>query len=94
MRFDFLFDSDNDLKIKDGDFVIGQSDAQHIEHLIVSAPLDWKEFPLLGASVEKFLHSNDVERLKRGVIEVLKSDGYFVKRLAISSDFEIDLEVR
>ncbi|MFL0134697.1 hypothetical protein, partial [Tenacibaculum maritimum] len=45
---DFLLDEDGDLKIENGDFVIGNCDQQDVEILIVSHKGAFKEFPLVG----------------------------------------------
>lgn len=92
MRKDLLLDG-GDLSFENGDFMIGPSDEQHIEALITSNLLDWKESPLLSVGAEMHLNGGNPQRLKRDILEVLKSDGYRVRKLDIDSNFVIDLEV-
>ncbi len=54
-RQDILLDKDNDLFVEQGDFVIGHSDMQHIDHIISAQPGEYKNFPLLGFGVSKYL---------------------------------------
>lgn len=65
-----------DILIKDGDFVIGPSDNQHIADIIMSAPGWFKEFPLLGVDLPNYLNKRDVQQLEQNINLQLQSDGY------------------
>ncbi len=52
---DILLDEDGDLKISNGDFVIGDSNTQEIEALLISKKGMFKEFPLTGADLERLV---------------------------------------
>lgn len=54
---DFLSDTDGDLLIVNGDFVIGESDEQHNYDIMKSEPGWWKEYPLVGFGPLKYLNS-------------------------------------
>ena len=92
-RIDYLSDKTGDLLIKNGDFVRGESDNQHIADLIVSAKGEWREFPLIGAEADRHIKSNSLESLKAAIIENLKTDGYQIKKVQINDDFSIDVDV-
>jgi hypothetical protein len=49
---DFLQNDDNDLLIENNDFVIGNSDEDHIVDIINSAQGDWKEYVLCGVNID------------------------------------------
>jgi hypothetical protein len=74
---DFLFDDDEDLRIENGDLVIGDSDAQHIQDIIMSGPGWYKEFPAMGVNARIYLGSSGKEQeLQRSIQLNLQSDGY------------------
>lgn len=81
--------SDNDLVIKNGDFVIGESDSQHIEDSINAYAGWWKEHPQDGVGIFSYLNSSGrVQELARKIKLELQSDGYNVERpiIDISQD--------
>ena len=74
---DFLQDSDGDILITDGDFVIGDSDNDHIVDIINSNQGDWKEFILCGVGIDNYLNSSGMQlQLKKNIITQLGIDGY------------------
>lgn len=52
---DFLLDTDKELRIEMGDFVVGESTEQDIALILESMPGDYKEFPLLGVGLRRNL---------------------------------------
>ncbi|CAN5437071.1 hypothetical protein BH09BAC1_BH09BAC1_05020 [soil metagenome] len=54
---DILLDSDGDLLIREGDFVVGPSDDQHVLDILMSAPGDWRQSPLVGVNIITFLNA-------------------------------------
>tara|TARA_R110000796_G_scaffold73842_5_gene165889 strand:- start:4635 stop:4934 length:300 start_codon:yes stop_codon:yes gene_type:complete len=76
----------NDLFINPitGDFLIGDSDAQHVQDIINSWAGWWKEFPTLGVGVKRYLgKSGGVQVIKRAIKIHLKSDGYRTDNIII-----------
>lgn len=68
---------DGDLKIANGDFMIGDADADHVEDIISSSQGEWKEFPLVGVSIDQYLNSAGQENeISRQVRLQLSGDGY------------------
>lgn len=78
---------DDDMLIVNGDFVIDDSDEQHIEDLLMSGIGSYKEFPNSTISLNLFLNSpnrrNDIEKQ---IQIILQGDGYQVD----SSKFSFD----
>jgi len=82
---DILIDDDYDLIIENGDFKIGYSDMQHIELICITDLGHWKQSPLLGVGIEKYISSSgQQEALKRAIKIQLSSDGYIVKDILLS----------
>lgn len=73
---DFL-QEDGDLKFTGGDLLVGDSDSDHVEDIIGSAPGEWKEFPLVGVAINQYLGSTGQEaEISRQVRLQLQGDGY------------------
>lgn len=71
--------SGNDLYIADGDFVIADSDEQHVSDTIAAFPGWWKENPADGVGILQFASSTGKEQeLERRMKIQLESDGYRV----------------
>lgn len=78
-RQDILFtheEGDYDLQIRNGDFVIGGSDAQHIAHILEACPSQYRQYPLLGCCLRNWLSGTIGGREKRTVSIQLRADGY------------------
>jgi hypothetical protein len=69
-----------DLMIKNNDFFFGESDEIHIQDTIIANPGDWKEFPIDGCSLIKYVNSDQssFNKLSRKIIIELNNDGYDV----------------
>lgn len=81
---DMLLDNDNDLRVENGDLVIGESEAQHIDHLLVANKGEYKQHPLTGAGLPTMLKSgNRKGGIHREVKLQMEADGYGVKTLKV-----------
>lgn len=79
--------SGNDLVIEDGDFIISNSDQQHIADTINAFPGWWKENPADGVGIFQYLESSGQEQaIERSVKINLQSDGYQVGNPNVSKD--------
>ena len=78
MRADILTDENDDLLIIDGQLVIGESDEQHVRHIVLSTQGDFKEHPLMGFGLSRYLKTPvlETEKFKRELAVQLKADGY------------------
>lgn len=73
---------DNDLSIdaQTGDFIVEESDEQHIEDIIVANTGSYKEFPLVGVGIENYINASmNPQDLERQIKIQLKADGYKVR---------------
>lgn len=66
---DVLLNDNDELIIRDGDFVIGDSETQEVSLILRMNPGELKEDPLLGPGLIRLIHSNatqaDVQRKAR-----------------------------
>tara|TARA_R110002020_G_scaffold72109_1_gene185568 strand:+ start:3840 stop:4142 length:303 start_codon:yes stop_codon:yes gene_type:complete len=70
-----------------GDFLITESDTQHVQDIINSFVGWWKEFPTIGVGIKKYLGaSGGVQVVKRAIKIQLKSDGYRTDKIIIKGE--------
>jgi hypothetical protein len=86
---DITLDDNLDLIIENGDFKVSDSDMQHIQLICLTDLGHWKQFPLLGVGIEKYIASSgQVDSLKRNINIQLSSDGYKVNQILVSNTAE------
>lgn len=91
--FDILRDSTGDLKIKDGDFVIGESTTQHQTDILLSQKGDFKQWPTLGVGLFNFLLGDDsVDEFKQVVQAEFENDGMEINSLNIKPDGKYNID--
>ncbi|MDR2472138.1 MAG: hypothetical protein LBD53_01060 [Tannerella sp.] len=92
MPKDILLDG-NDLAIVGGDFAVGESSAQHQELLLLSNKGEWKENPMRGVGVIRFVETGDKTGLAREIASEFSRDGMKIAKIEINiPDVEIDAE--
>lgn len=91
---DIKFNLDDDIAYLDGDFLVSESDQDHVVSILESYVGHWKEFPLLGVGVERYNKSSGrLIDLKREIKIHMQSDGYRVGQIIISEGkYYIDAE--
>ena len=75
---DFQLDSNNDLNIENGDFVVAPSDMQHISDIMDFFPGALKQYPSLGVGLRQYLKSQSPAQVVTVIKQQLQSDGYVV----------------
>lgn len=92
MGKDIILDKDGDLKIEDGDFVIGNSDQQEIEALIMWKKGECKEFPLAGGNLAQLLKTREGQTAAlREAKYQLNNDGFDINKIGIEN-FNINID--
>lgn len=77
MRKDFLRNDTGELLFANGDFMVGQSDQQHVEDLLDLQPGEIKEFPLAGFGAINYIKRTiTADEFKRDLKLQLNYDGY------------------
>ena len=70
-----------------GDFLITNSDTQHVQDIINSFAGWWKEFPTIGVGIKKYLGATGgVQVVKRAIKIQLKSDGYRTDKIIVKGE--------
>ena len=70
-----------------GDFLITESDTQHVQDIVNSFVGWWKEFPTIGVGIKKYLGaSGGVQVVKRAIKIQLKSDGYRTDKIIVKGE--------
>ncbi len=88
---DILIDETGDLGISGGDLLIGFSDLQHQEHLLVAQKGMYKQNPDVGVGMETFLRDSEIEDMIDEVRAEFIKDGMTINKLRFdeaSGNFE------
>ena len=94
MAKDWITDENGKFKVKNGDFVIDESEEQEIEYILKAVPGDFKEFPLLGADMEgKLASPMRTDEIERDVRLNMSIDNKDVNGLRIFRDDNDDVIV-
>lgn len=90
MRKDILLDGESDLNFHNGDFDIGQSDQQHIEHILEAQKGEYKASPLVGFGIVNYLKKSTKIKsdFKRDLKIQLDHDGYQNPSIDLSDGFD------
>lgn len=88
-----LIDAESgDLLVEHGSVVIGDTDSQIVEGVLVAMRGEWKESPLIGGEVKKML-GGQVDVMWRGEVKkMLEACGLDVQKVSISEDNIITVE--
>jgi hypothetical protein len=87
--YDILLTDDDDLQITGGDFVSGESTAQHQKLIILTAKGEWKESPTVGVDAFSYLN-DDIEGLEADIAIAFAQDGMKVKSVTLTETGQID----
>lgn len=92
MPQDLLLTPAFDLHIVNGDFVIGESTAQHQKLLILADKSEFKEVPMRGVGAKRYLENDKPDNLAREIRLEFTADGMNVNAIKISDALEIQVE--
>ncbi len=89
MRQDILLDEQNKILIADGDFVIGQSDQQHVKHIVEAFKGEFKASPVVGFGILNYLKRDEKieSEFRRDLKIQLENDGYTDPNIDLSEGF-------
>lgn len=89
---DFLLDAETgDLKIENGDLVVGTSDQQHQRLLLMCDKGSFKEFPATGVGASNYLEAENPADFLREVRAQFTADGMTVTRIAfVDNKLKVD----
>lgn len=101
--FDILLGDDEDLLIAPapigigGDFVVGESTAQHQKLLLLTGPGDWKQNPMAGVNAESFTDDEGMQvpiAIGREIAKQFMADGMEVESLTPNPNSMTDNTVK
>ena len=88
-----LIDAESgDLLIERGSVVIGDTDSQIAEGVLVAMRGEWKEWPLSGGEVKKMLGGEVDDKWRGQVKKLLETCGLDVQKVSITEDNIITVE--
>lgn len=78
-----------DISIKDGDLVVGDSDGQNIEFIITAKPGHFYQFPTLGVGIVDEINSSiSKQALRIKIKNNLEADNYRINRIDVSGNVD------
>ena len=75
---DIGVNEDGSFKIADGDFVVEESTAAHQTSLILDAPGDYKDYPLMCVGAPMYIDDEGPEALIRKIAQEFMNDGMVI----------------
>ena len=83
---DFLYDTDGDILIENGDFSIGESTQQHQEDILCAHKGEYKEYPEIGVGIKDELLNENPRQVLNQIRRNFEYDGMKVKTLEIAAN--------
>ncbi len=79
-----MLDEDGDLLIVNGDFVIGESEEQHIVDILNANKGFYKEFPHVGVGIMQYYKSSGMQdEIKMNIQLQLESDNFTINEIVV-----------
>jgi hypothetical protein len=89
---DILLDENGGVVIKDGDIVIGYSDNQHQQHIIMANKGEFKESPEIGVGIVRMLSDDDPTDILIEIKKNLQYDGMRINNVKFEEDGKITID--
>ncbi|MFD0997676.1 hypothetical protein ACFQ21_00090 [Ohtaekwangia kribbensis] len=83
MPNDYLLDADDDLRIENGDFVVGESTSQHLSLLLRLEKGELRQYPITGVGINKFLVDDNPGDIYLEIQKQLIADNLTIRKLRI-----------
>lgn len=80
---DILLNNDGDLKIEDGDFVIGEATLQNQAVILAAHQGEFKQYPTIGVGIQDLLLSNELLEFRHKIRNHFAMDGLKIKELEL-----------
>jgi hypothetical protein len=82
----------DDIQFFNGDFLVGDSDTQHVEHIIKLTKGQVRNEPLLGVGIIETLNgAPNKQQLKQSIRRQLVLDNYSVDVVEVDEDININV---
>ena len=89
---DLLLNEDMTLKIDNGDFVLGEATAQNQQQIIVNDKGEFKDKPMRGVGVLRYLEDHTPDRLAREIRQEFTTDGMQVNQIKVDMPKAIEID--
>ena len=89
---DVILDEQYELQMVNGDFAVGESTAQHEKLLIVSNKGEWRQYPISGVGIGRYVNDEAPGSLITAINTELKNDGMTVNSLRVNADGKIEID--
>lgn len=88
MPQDILLDENKNLKVENGDLVIGDATQQNIIAIVTGSQGEVRSSPVLGTNPKRFLKATSLTALEENVRRQLRLDGATIERVSVDpNDF-------
>ena len=89
-RHDIILTDNEELQFLVGDFLVGVSDQQHVQHILKAQKGHYYQNPLIGLGANDLINGTiDRDLLKQQIKIQLKSDKYNPLEVFIDEDFDV-----
>lgn len=89
---DILFN--DDVEIQNGDFVIGESENQHVQHILMASKGEYKYTPEMGVGIEKMLNTEDPMEYLIEAKKNLQYDGMQVSNISFTENQTLNVDAK
>lgn len=83
-----------DLDIKSGDFAVGDSENQHVLHILKAMKGEYKQTPEIGVGIEQMLATDEPLDFLIEAKKNLEYDGMKVKNITLTEDQQINVDAK
>lgn len=80
------------LVIKNGDFVIGESDNQHQKHILLAYKGEYKQSQEVGVGIDQMLNDNSIVPLLIESKKMLEYDGMIIDNITFANDDKLIID--
>lgn len=89
---DILFT--DDVVVKNGDIAIGESDNQHVKHILLASKGEFKASPELGVGIEMMLNTEEPMEFLIEAKKNLEYDGMKVNNISFTETGTINVDAK
>ncbi|MCS7028387.1 MAG: hypothetical protein NZ519_06425 [Bacteroidia bacterium] len=92
---DILINSNSELRIENGDFVLGNANEQNLHLLMLTGAGHWKHAPTTGIMVSRMLlDEQSFPYIRLAIKKGLENDGATVKKISINSSGVVAIDAQ
>lgn len=93
MTQDIGLDTDYDLAIEEGDFVVKDSTYQHAEIMMLAEKGDLRQYPFLGVGIKNYINDDSFVELPVEIEKQLDLDKAKIIKLQVFETGKVELDI-